>query len=121
MPVDASDWRKQMPATAELRETDDKGRVTLPRGFANSTLLIEQVSDVELVIRKAKVVPLREGEGEEPFLEERPIVLSPEAQLQFFEALMSPPNPNEALKKLMRGTTAKPNKKPAKPTKPKKK
>lgn len=54
---------------------------------------------------------------DEPFLEERPIVLSPEAQRQFFEALMSPPNPNEALKKLMRGAAAK----PVKPSKPKKK
>lgn len=97
-----------MSTTAELRETDDKGRVTLPRGFANSTLLIEQVSDVELVIRKAKVVPLTPGEGEEPFLEERPIILSPEAQKLFFEALMTPSEPNEALVKLMRGPVPSP-------------
>jgi hypothetical protein len=58
-----------------------------------------------------------ELEVEEPFLEERPIVLSPEAQRQFFEALMSPPNPNEALKKLMRGAAAKPAKKPSRPKK----
>jgi len=106
-----------MTATTELRETDDKGRVTLPRGFANSTLLIERVSDVELVIRKAKVVPLTSGIADEPFLEERPFVLSPEDQKVFFEALMSPPNPNEALKKLMRGTVS-PLEAPA-PTKPK--
>jgi hypothetical protein len=111
-----------MVATAELRETDDKGRVTLPRGFANSTLLIEQVSDVELVIRKAKVVPLTPGDGEEPFLEERPIILSPEAQKLFFEALMTPSEPNDALKELMRGTAAPPEvTTPAKPTKRKKK
>ena len=100
--------RTEMVATAELRETDDKGRVTLPRGFANATLLIEQVSDVELVIRKAKVVPLAPGGDEELFLEERPIVLTPEQQRAFFEVLMSPPKPNAALKKLMRGTGPKP-------------
>jgi hypothetical protein len=113
-----------MSATTELRETDEKGRVTLPRGFANSTLLIEQVSDVELVIRKAKVVPLAPG-GEEQFLEERPFVLSPEDQRVFFEALMSPPNPNEALKKLMRGavlpSATAPAPKSTKPAKRKKK
>jgi bifunctional DNA-binding transcriptional regulator/antitoxin component of YhaV-PrlF toxin-antitoxin module len=87
----------------ELRETDDKGRVTLPKGFANATLLIERVSDVELVIRKAKVVPLSPGGSDEPFLEEQPILLSPEEQMAFFEALMNPPGPNEALKKLMSG------------------
>lgn len=95
-----------MAATTELRETDDKGRVTLPRGFANATLLIEQVSDVELVIRKAKVVPLSPA-GEELFLEERPIILSPEAQQVFFEALMAPPKVKPALRKLMQGTATK--------------
>ena len=47
---------------------------------------------------------------EEPlFLEERPIILSPEAQRVFFEALMSPPKPKPALRKLMRGTASKPD------------
>jgi Protein of unknown function (DUF1778) len=110
-----------MAASTDLRETDDKGRVTLPRGFANSTLLIEQVSDVELVIRKAKVVPLSPGGGE-LLLEERPFVLSPEDQRVFFEALMSPPNPNAELVKLMRGTSTQPQPpKPVNPTKRKKK
>jgi hypothetical protein len=98
-----------MTAATELRETDDKGRVTLPRGFANSTLLIEQVSDVELVIRKAKVVPLSPA-GEELFLEERPIVLTPEDQRAFFDALMSPPKVKPALRKLMQGTRTTPAK-----------
>lgn len=95
-----------MATVAELRETDDKGRVTLPKGFANATLLIERVSDVELVIRKAKVVPLSPGGNEESFPEERPITLSAVDQQAFFDALMKPPGPNEALKKLMRGTKA---------------
>ncbi len=95
-----------MTTTAELRETDEKGRVTLPRGFANSTLLIEQVSEVELVIRKAKVVPL--APGEEPLLEEKPFVLTAEDQRMFFEALMAPPKANAALRKLMRSATPKP-------------
>jgi hypothetical protein len=92
-----------MSAIAELRETDDKGRVTLPKGFANSTLLIERVSDVELVIRKAKVVPLSPGGNEEPFLEDRPLALSAEDQQAFLAALENPPKPNGVLRKLMSG------------------
>jgi uncharacterized protein (DUF1778 family) len=61
-------------------------------------------------------------EKEEQFLEERPFVLSPEDQRFFFEALMSPPNPNAELVKLMRGTSTQPQPpKPGKPTKQKKK
>ena len=88
--------------TTELRETDSKGRVTLPKGFSNATILIEIVNDVELVIRKAKVVPLSPS-GEPRFFEEEPLVLSDEDRDAFLAALDNPPEPNEALKKLMRG------------------
>jgi hypothetical protein len=91
-----------MTAT-ELRETDGKGRVTLPRGYANATLLIEVVSDVELRIRKAKVVPLTSSEEEPRFSEEEPLILGG-ADKDFFLAMLdNPPKANEALKKLMKG------------------
>ena len=41
----------------ETRSTDAKGRVCLPKAFANATVIIEQVSDHELRIRKARVIP----------------------------------------------------------------
>jgi len=88
--------------TTELRETDSKGRVTLPRGYANATLLIEVVNDVELRIRKAKVVPLTSDE-EARFSEEEPLVLGGADKELFLEMLDNPPQPNEALKKLMKG------------------
>lgn len=90
-----------MTAT-ELRETDGKGRVTLPRGYANATLLIEVVSDVELRIRKAKVVPLT-ADSDVRFSEEEPLVLSGADRDLFLELLDNPPKANAALKKLMKG------------------
>ena len=48
----------------ETRSTDAKGRVSLPKTFANATVIIEQLSENELRIRKARVIP----EDEIPFL-----------------------------------------------------
>lgn len=84
----------------ELRETDAKGRVTLPRGYANATLLIEVVNDVELRIRKAKVVPLIPDE-QPSFVEEQPVMLSDVDRDLFLAALESPPTPNDALRRLL--------------------
>ena len=85
----------------ELRETDGKGRITLPRGFANSTVIVEVVSDVELVIRKAKVVPLESGEELPPLSTLKP--LSDRDRDALIAALDNPPEPNGALKRLMAG------------------
>ncbi len=41
----------------ETRSTDAKGRVSLPKAFANATVIIEHVSENELRIRKACVIP----------------------------------------------------------------
>lgn len=79
----------------EIRVTDGKARLTLPRSFANSTLLLDIRSDNEIVIRKAKVVPLGAAEP-------RTVVLSEPAWQQFMAALDDPPEPNEELKKLMK-------------------
>ena len=47
-------------------------RVALPTGFANATLIIEQLSDVEVRIRKTAAIQ----HDETPFAEERVTVLS---------------------------------------------
>jgi hypothetical protein len=87
----------------ETRSTDPKGRVTLPRTFANSTVIIEQVSENELRIRKARVIP----EDEIRFPEESTIVLSDLDRDRFLEVLDHPPEPNPALKRLMTGKAGK--------------
>ena len=79
------------------RTTDAKARVSLPKRFANSTVLVEQISDTELRIRKARVVP----EDEFKFEEEMRCALSPEDQALFLKLLKNPPPPNKALKRLM--------------------
>ena len=75
-----------MTPTPDIRVTDNKARLTLPKSFANSTVLVEVVSENEVVIRKAKVVPLAESE-DLPSL--------------FLAVLDNPPPPNAALRKLM--------------------
>ena len=50
----------------ESRKTDAKGRVSSPRSFANATVIIEEINDMEIRIRKAVVMP----EADARFLEE---------------------------------------------------
>lgn len=83
-------------ATA-TRTTDDKARISLPGSFANCTVLMEQVSDTEVRIRKARVIP----EDELPFVEESMTPLSDRDRDLFLALLDDPPPPNEALKRLM--------------------
>jgi hypothetical protein len=82
-----------MPALT--RTTDRKARVSLPRAFANATVIIEQVSDTELRIRKAQVIP----EDALPFREEATSPLSDQDRDLFLSLLSSPPTANAALKK----------------------
>jgi hypothetical protein len=77
----------------ETRTTDAKGRVTLPRSFANATVIIEEVSQTEIRIRKAVVV----SEDELRFAEERGRPLSDRDRDRFLELLDRPPGPNQAL------------------------
>ncbi len=79
----------------ETRTTDTKGRVTLPKSFANSTIIIEHVSETELRIRRARVIP----EDEIRFREESPLVLSDRDRDRFLDVLDNPPKPNSALRK----------------------
>ena len=81
----------------ETRSTDAKGRVSLPKTFANATVIIEQVNENELRIRKARVIP----EDEIRFSEEAPVVLSDRERERFLRALDRPPKPNAALRRLM--------------------
>ena len=85
------------------KSTDSKGRVSLPKAFANTTVIIEQVSESELRIRKARVIP----EDEIRFSEESPIILSDEERERFLRALDHPPEPQAALRRLMAGKAKK--------------
>ena len=76
---------------------DPEGRVSLPPSFANRTVVIEEVSETEIRIRKAEAVP----EDEVVFAEEIPLVLSQRDRERFFAALENPPPANEALRKLL--------------------
>jgi hypothetical protein len=80
------------------RTTDKKARVSLPQSFANATVLIEQISDTEVRIRKAQVIP----EDEIRFVEETPTVLSDRDRDLFLSLLDNPPPPTPALKKAAR-------------------
>jgi hypothetical protein len=84
---------------SETRTTDKKARVTLPRGFANATVIVEQVSDTEVRIRKAVVIPVDEvrlAEAIRPTLIERnrePLV----------ERIEDTPEPTEGLRRAFAG------------------
>lgn len=79
----------------ETRSTDSKGRICLPKAFANSTVIIDQVSDTEVRIRKAMVIP----EDEIRFYEETANPLSDRDRDRFLDLLDNPPVANAALKR----------------------
>lgn len=91
--------------TIVTHTTDEKARITLPRSFANSTVLVEQVSDTELRIRKARVIP----EDDFPFVEETMAPLSDRDRDVFLSLLDNPPPPNDALRRLMTSGHSHPN------------
>lgn len=79
----------------ETRTTDAKGRLSLPKEFANATVVIERVSATELRIRKARVIP----EDEVKFVEETTTVLSDRDRDRFLDLLANPPKANKALRR----------------------
>jgi hypothetical protein len=83
--------------TIRTHTTDDKARINLPKDFANSTVLVEQVSDTELRIRKARVIP----EDDLRFVEESMAPLSDRDRDVFLALLDNPPPPNDALRRLL--------------------
>ncbi len=79
----------------EIQTTDAKARLVLPKAFANATVIVEQLSDTELHIRRVGAV----AEDELPFEEELPWLLSDRDRDRFLELLANPPAPSPALKK----------------------
>lgn len=79
----------------ETRTTDAKARLVLPKAFANATVIIEQVSDTELRVRRAKVI----AEDELAFAEESAAPLSDRDRERFLSLIGNPPAPTRALKK----------------------
>jgi hypothetical protein len=77
----------------ETRSTDSKGRISLPKAFANATVIIERVSDTEVRIRMARVIP----EDEVRFYEEAAAPLSDRDRDRFLDLLDNPPKPNQTL------------------------
>lgn len=84
-----------MEMATECRRADSKGRVALPSGFAGAMLLIEYVSETEVRIRKAHVIP----EDEVVFSEQGLKPLSDRDRDVFLAGLEKPPEPNAALRK----------------------
>jgi uncharacterized protein (DUF1778 family) len=79
----------------ETRTTDAKGRLVLPKAFANATVIVEHLSETEVRIRRAKVI----AENELPFAEEVVTPLSNRDRDRFLELLTQPPAPTPALKR----------------------
>ena len=80
---------------SETRTTDSKARLVLPKSFANATVIVEQISETEIRIKRAKVV----AEEDLPFSEEMATKLSDRDRDQFLKILSKPTSPNLALKK----------------------
>jgi hypothetical protein len=82
------------PIVVESRTTDKKSRLVLPKDFASATVVVERVSDTELRIRKAQVIP----EDEIQFVEDARAPLSNKDRDIFLALLDDPPKPNQALR-----------------------
>ena len=78
----------------ETRTTDAKARLVVPKSFANATVIIEQLSETEVRVRRAKVV----AEDDLPFAEETGVPLSNRDRDLFLTLLAAPPAPTPALK-----------------------
>lgn len=76
-----------------IQRTDAEARLVLPARFADSTVIIEQVSETELRIRRVKVG----SDGDRPFEEELRTALSDEDRERVLEILANPKAPNAAL------------------------
>ena len=77
----------------ETRSTDANSRISLPKAFANATVIIDQLSGTELRIRKAVILP----EDEIRFAEESATPLSDRDR--FLDLLDHPPKANPALRR----------------------
>jgi|RhiMethySRZTD1v2_1073278.scaffolds.fasta_scaffold09001_2 hypothetical protein len=50
-----------MPLPTQTKNADSKGRVTLGESFANRTVIVEKLSDDEVRVKLARVIPEREA------------------------------------------------------------
>ncbi len=50
-----------MKSSSLVKNVDSKGRISLGESFANSTVLVEERNDGELIIKRAVVLPAREA------------------------------------------------------------
>ena len=76
------------------RGREDEAAELAQKAFANATVIVEYLSDSEVRIRKARVVP----EEEYRFREEMQAPLSNRDRDRFLALLDGPPKPNKALK-----------------------
>lgn len=90
--------------TQTIVETTSNPQVSLPQDFANSRLIVQQLSDEEVRIRKVAPDTVITESDDCHFADEQPIVLSARDAEIFLEALANPPPPNEALRRLMAGS-----------------
>ena len=82
-------------AVKESQTADAMARVTLPKAFAKAEVVLEQISETEVRIRKA-------GTAEEiEFAEDAVTVLSDRDRDRFMQLLENPPAPNAALRNAM--------------------
>lgn len=82
-----------MPAIT--RSTDAEGRISLPKAFADTKVIIKQVSATELRIRKAQAG----SKGRVRFREELATVLSNRDRDLFLALLDNPPPASKALRR----------------------
>ena len=80
---------------SETRTIDAKGRLVLPKSFANATVIVDQLNETEVRVRRAKVV----AEDDLPFAEHTAFPLTDRDRDRFLDLLASPPAPTAALKK----------------------
>lgn len=72
---------------SNVRYVDSKCRLLLPKGFANSTVTVQQISESEIRVQKAAVVPI----ADMPFIEESLKPLSDRDRDLFLDLLDNPP------------------------------
>jgi hypothetical protein len=95
MATEGQRYSGEASMATEIRTTDEEARVSLPKSFANCTVILEQVSETEVRIRKAKVLP----EDEIHFYEESRLPLSDRDRDIILSMLDNPPPANEALRR----------------------
>lgn len=84
--------------TTITQRADHEARVSLPLSFADSTVLIEQISDMEVRIRKIQAT----SEEAIRFTEESRSPLSDRDRDLFLALLDNPPPASETLKRAVR-------------------